>query len=460
MSKSSHSKRASWAWLLSLVTIVALMLSACRGATGPAGPAGPTGVGSQGATGVQGATGGTGASGSTGVSGASGSTGATGSSGATGSTGSIGSTGATGATGSTGSTGASGSSGATGADGPAGPSASGLARITLTLNPSRLEERSTTSFSAIGTDSNGKAVVITPAWSVVAGGGTINSTGQFTAGNLAGTFTDTVKASSDGISGYATVIVTVFQQGTVGTPAPTQTPVPTPAPTATPPQGPAAVNLGTAGNFVILSKSGISTTGTTSIVGDLGVSPIDSTGITGFGLVMDASGTFSTSSLVTGKVYAADYTPPTPSNLTTAVGNMETAYTDAAGRTSPDFTELGAGNIGGMTLTPGLYKWGTGVTIPAAGVTLSGATNDVWIFQIAGTLTVSSAAIVTLTGGAQAKNIFWQVADQTTLGTTSQFKGIILSQTLIAMNTGAQLDGRALAQTAVTLNANTVTKPA
>src|SRR3989338_7131225 len=105
-----------------------------------------------------------------------------------------------------------------------------------------------------------------------------------------------------------------------------------------------AVNLGTAGNFVILAKSGISTTGTTSIVGDIGVSPIDSTAITGFGLIADSSNTFSTSSLVTGKAYAADYAPPTPTKMTTAVSDMETAYTDAAGRTLPDATELGAGD--------------------------------------------------------------------------------------------------------------------
>ncbi len=219
------------------------------------------------------------------------------------------------------------------------------------------------------------------------------------------------------------------------------------------------VNLGTAGNYVILAKSGISTTGTTSIVGNIGVSPIDSTAITGFGLIMDSLNEFSTSSLVTGKIYAADYAPPTPAVMTTAVSDMEIAYTDAAGRTLPDYTELGAGNIDGMTLAPGLYKWGTGVTIPN-GVTLSGGANDVWIFQIAQDLTVGNGAIVTLSGSAQAKNIFWQVAGQTTLGTTSEVKGNILSQTLIDMQTGATLKGRALAQTAVTLDANSVSLPA
>ena len=227
---------------------------------------------------------------------------------------------------------------------------------------------------------------------------------------------------------------------------------------ATSATGPAAVNLGTAGNFVILAKTGVSTTGATSVVGDIGLSPAAATYITGFGLILDATNTFATSSLVTGKVWAADYAPPTPANMTTAVLDMETAYTDAAGRVLPDFTELGAGNIDGMTLVPGLYKWGTGVAIPI-GVTLTGGANDVFIFQIAQDLTVGNGAMVTLSGGVQARNVFWQVAGQATLGTTANFKGIILSQTLISLNTGTIMMGRALAQSAVTLNATAITNP-
>jgi hypothetical protein len=225
--------------------------------------------------------------------------------------------------------------------------------------------------------------------------------------------------------------------------------------------GPKPVNLGTAGNYAVLAKSGISTTGATAVTGNIGVSPIDHTAITGFSETMDVSNIFSTSAMVVGggKIYAADYTAPTPTNLTTAVSNMEAAYTDAAGRSLPDHTELGAGNISSMTLTPGLYKWGTSVSIDNTGVTLSGGANDVWIFQVGQDLTVANTAIVTLSGGAQAKNIFWQVAGQATLGTTSNFKGIILSQTAIVLNTGATLTGRALSQTAVTLDANAVTQP-
>jgi len=219
----------------------------------------------------------------------------------------------------------------------------------------------------------------------------------------------------------------------------------------------ASVNLGTAGNYVILAKSEVSTTGVTSVGGNVGLSPAAATFITGFNLSAPAS-SFTTSSLVTGHVFASNYAVPTPANLTTAVLNMQTAYTDAAGRSNPDHTELGAGNLQGLTLAPGVYKWGTGVTIPSA-VTISGGANDIWIFQIAQNLTVGNAAIVTLAGGAQAKHIFWQVAGSATMGTTSQMKGIILSQTSIVFNTGATFTGRALAQTAVTLNATTMTAP-
>jgi hypothetical protein len=232
--------------------------------------------------------------------------------------------------------------------------------------------------------------------------------------------------------------------------------------TPVPDAGPAPVNLGTAGDFVILAQSGITTTGVTSIVGDIGVSPIASTAITGFGLVMDPSGEFSTTvptTLVTGKVYAANYANPTPAKMGTAVGDMGAAYTDAAGRLIPDYFNLYSGDVTGQTLTPGLWKWTTGLMISAAGVTISGAPSDVWIFQIAQDLTVANTAIITLDGGAQASNIFWQVAGQTVLGTTSQFKGIILCQTQIVIQNGASLNGRALAQTLVTTDANSINVP-
>jgi hypothetical protein len=215
------------------------------------------------------------------------------------------------------------------------------------------------------------------------------------------------------------------------------------------------VDLGTAGNFVILSKAGISTTGATSIVGNLGVSPIASTAVTGFPLTLHSSGRFSTTPQVTGKIFAASYAAPTPSMLTTAVGDMQTAYNNAAARVNPRATELGAGNIGGRTIRPGLYKWSSNVIIPAD-VTLSGRENSVWIFQIAGTMNIASGKKVILKDGAQAKNIYWQVAGQATIETNAVFNGNILGKTAIVMKTGARLNGRALAQTAVTLQANTI----
>jgi hypothetical protein len=218
-------------------------------------------------------------------------------------------------------------------------------------------------------------------------------------------------------------------------------------------KGPAPVSLGTAGDFAILSKSGITDVPASAITGNVGTSPI-----TGAALLL-------TCGEVTGKIVVVDAAGPLPcavndaTSLTAAVGDMETAYLDAEGRVSPDYTELGAGEVGGLTLAPGLYKWGTGLLI-SSDVTLSGGPNDVWIFQVAGTFGQASATRVTLTGGALPKNLFWQVAGAVTIGTTAHFEGIVLAKTLIAANTGASVNGRLLAQTAVTLQMNAVTQPA
>ena len=218
-----------------------------------------------------------------------------------------------------------------------------------------------------------------------------------------------------------------------------------------------AVELGTAGNYVVLAKTAVNNSPTSAFSGDLGLSPAAETFFTGFS--QTAATGYSTSDQVTGKMFAADMTSPTPSGLTTAVNDMITAYNDAAGRPTPDFVGLYTGNIGGKTLSPGLYKWDNTVLIPTD-VTISGGANDVWIFQIAEDLTVSSAVNVTLSGGAQAKNIFWQVAGEATIGTTAHFEGVILSMTGITMNTGASMNGRALAQTAAIFDGNTVVEPA
>lgn len=223
--------------------------------------------------------------------------------------------------------------------------------------------------------------------------------------------------------------------------------------------GPAVVNLGTAGNYAILAKTGISTVPGSAITGDIGLSPAAATFITGFSLTADATNVFSTSPQIVGKAFAANYAVPTPSNLTTAVANMQTAYTDAAGRPTPDHLNLGSGDIGGLTLAPGLYNWTSTVTIPTD-VVINGGANDVWIFQTSGDLTMSNAKNITLSGGAQAKNIFWQVAGQVTVGTGAHFEGILLCQTQVTLQTGATMNGRILAQSLVALQQATVTVPA
>jgi len=225
----------------------------------------------------------------------------------------------------------------------------------------------------------------------------------------------------------------------------------------TPSVGATPVSLGTAGNYAILAKSGISTVPSSVITGNIGVSPISATAITGFTLTQDATNAFSTSTQITGKAYAADYTSPTSSNLTIAVGNMETAYTDAAGRAA-NYTELYTGDISGKTLTSGVYKWGTGVLINSD-VTLNGGPNDVFIFQIAKGITQATGTRIILTGGAQAKNIFWQSCETVAIGTGAHFEGIILGGTNITLGTNASVNGRLLAQTAVTLIMNTVVAP-
>jgi hypothetical protein len=218
-----------------------------------------------------------------------------------------------------------------------------------------------------------------------------------------------------------------------------------------------AVNLGTAANFTILAKTGISNVPPTAIEGDIGVSPAAATYLTGFSLIADATNVFSTSTQVTGRVYAADHDSPTPANMTTAVLDMELAFTEAAGL-APDVTELGAGDIGGMVLDPGVYAWGTGLLIPAD-VTLDGSATDFWVFQIAGDLTVANGQSVLLTGGALSENVFWQVSGLVDLGTTAHCEGTVLAMTSARLGTGASIDGRLLAQTAVTLDGNTVVGP-
>lgn len=221
--------------------------------------------------------------------------------------------------------------------------------------------------------------------------------------------------------------------------------------------GPAPVNLRTAANYVILAKTAISTVPDSIITGDIGLSPAAESYMTGFSQT-DATG-YATSFQVNGFLYAADMVTPTSSNLTTAVSDMELAYTDAAGRSTPDELNLGSGEIGGLSLVPGLYKWTSSVSI-GSDVTITGGANDTWIFQIDGDLGIGNGFNVILAGGAQAKNIVWQVAGEVSMGTGSHFEGIVLCQTQIVMNTSASMNGRLLAQSNVALDHATVTNPA
>ncbi len=217
------------------------------------------------------------------------------------------------------------------------------------------------------------------------------------------------------------------------------------------------VDQGNSASFAILAKSAISTVPQSAITGDIGLSPAAASFITGFDLVEDATAVFSTSTQVTGDVFAADDADPTPANLTTAIGDMELAFTDAAGRPA-SVTELGAGDISGLTLEPAVYKWGTGLLI-ATDVTLSGSATDIWIFQVAQDLTVASGVNVVLEGGARPENIYWQVSGQVDLDTTAHMEGVVLCQTAITLRTGASINGRLHAQSAVTLDGATVVEP-
>lgn len=228
--------------------------------------------------------------------------------------------------------------------------------------------------------------------------------------------------------------------------------------------GPASVNLGSSAHYAILAKAGVtnsSPVGTVVVTGDIGVSPIGFTALVGFSPLTpaDTSQPFSTSELVAGKLYAADYLDPTPANLTAAVGDMETAYTTAAGLVAPAVTVLTSGDLAGLTLAPGIYKWSGVLGISTPGVTLAGGPDDTWVFQVEGGLTQAAATEVKLTGGAQAKNIIWQSGGAVTIASTAKMEGNILSFTTVALADGAQVHGRIFSQTNVTLLNSIVKKP-
>ena len=222
------------------------------------------------------------------------------------------------------------------------------------------------------------------------------------------------------------------------------------------------VNLGTAGNYAILTKTGISTVPASIITGDIAVSPIDSTAITGFNLTLDVDGVFSTdlSGQAKGTAYAANYAVPMPATLTTAVGDMEIAYTDAAGRVNNDASRINhaGGLVGGLTLTPGIYTFQVNINI-ATDVTLQGNEDDIFILQTTKSVEQAANKQVILSGGVQAKNIFWVVAGEVIVGAGAHMEGILLVKTAAIFKTGASLNGRILAQSACTLQMATITEP-
>jgi hypothetical protein len=258
---------------------------------------------------------------------------------------------------------------------------------------------------------------------------------------------------------FALAALMVAGCGGTDDPAAATTPTPTPVvdPVGAVCVGADCVNLGTASNYVILALSGVTNVPTSAVTGNVGLNGA-AAGMTGFSETLDASGTFSTSAQVTGKLYASDYAAPTPADLTAAVTDTGAAFTDADARISGT-TNLNAGNLTGQNLTPGVYNWTTAVSVDSAGaVTLTGTATDVWVLQIAGTLTMNPGSTVTLAGGALPQNVFWRTS-AAALDTTAHMEGIVLSNSDITLANGASVKGRLYATSAVTLISNTVTRP-
>jgi len=222
---------------------------------------------------------------------------------------------------------------------------------------------------------------------------------------------------------------------------------------------PAAVNLGNASNYIILAETAVTTSGTSHITGDIGLGVGDST-FFGFSQVMDASNQSSTSSKVTGKLYAANYASPTPTVIAKAISDMEAAYNDVSLRT-PDFYNAGAEDISGRTFATGIYGWGGAVSTAAGStVTLNGSATDIWIFQIAGAFSTGANSHILLIGGARPENVYWvNTGTATTFGANSIVNGNILSNGYITSGANVNFTGRILSKTAATLDGDTVQVP-
>ena len=207
--------------------------------------------------------------------------------------------------------------------------------------------------------------------------------------------------------------------------------------------GPATVFLGTAGTFAVLAYAGVTNTGNSVVVGDVGTYPTPS--CTGLPTPCTGNGP----GQVNGTIDDADVVAQH------AQASLLIAYNDAKGRTTAPTTV--AGDLGGRTLTPGLYKSTSTLAITGT-LTLDGA--GVYIFQVGSALNIATGGTVVLSGGATADNVFWQVGSSAALGTTADFQGTIMALASVTLGTGARLNGRALALNGdVTLESNSVTVP-
>lgn len=288
-----------------------------------------------------------------------------------------------------------------------------LASISVTPNPASVATSGTQQFTAIGKDAGGNAVTITPAWSVVNGGGTIDAgTGVFMAGMAAGTYSNTVKATSGTVSGTATVTVTSR------------------------PPSPSIVNLGAAAPNGIMAGTAVTCVTGGRINADVSISPGNT--ISGFGPCV-----------ITGTQHLADGV------AAQAQMDLTSAYNTLAGLPCPPANVIAA-NLGGTTKPAGVYCSGSSIGVTGT-LTLdgNGDPDATFVFQAGSDLI--TAGDVVLINGAQAKNVYWQVGTSATIGTASQWKGNILALTSITLVDNANLIGRALARNgAVSLGTNNV----
>ena len=294
-----------------------------------------------------------------------------------------------------------------------------LSTIMVTPNPATVTSGGTQQFTATGQDASGAPIAIPPGavWSVVNGGGTINvGTGLFTAGATTGSFANTIKVTSGTVSGFASVTVT------------------------TPPSvGP---SLGSAAAFAVLGSTAVSCIGVSNIAGDVGVAPAGA--VTGF----PAPCTISAPGRSTPHVNDAV--------AVTAQADVTPAFNALAAM--PCGTTLTGQDLGGMTLAPGVYCFASSAQLTGT-VTLAGPANGLWVFQVGTALTTGTSAQVILSGGAEARNVFWQIGSSATIGQTTSFQGNIVAGVSITLVQGASLRGRALSKAGVTMDGNIITLP-